>query len=235
MPADFIGKIKVYFSTLSSIDVLTTAVSCISLAVIIIWQKIPVVGKKIPASLVVIIIATVASRVLNLPLATIGSHYGEIPSALPSPTFPSFDFQLIRSMSSPAMSIALLCAIESLLSAMVADGMINTRHDSNTELMAQGLANLVSPVFGGIPATAAIARTSVAIKSMLVCIDDFSEDEIYALTKAIYENLDAIREINAKANYVSLESALNGIPMNLHPGAAKYYTEMGIEIPDYLK
>jgi len=77
--------------------------------------------------------------------------------------------------------------------------------------------------------------TSVAIKSMLVCIDDFSEDEIYALTKAIYENLDAIREINAKANYVSLESALNGIPMNLHPGAAKYYTEMGIEIPDYLK
>ncbi len=77
--------------------------------------------------------------------------------------------------------------------------------------------------------------TSVAVKCMLVCSDTFSEDEIYTLTKAIYENLDAIRTINAKANYVSLESALSGIPSNLHPGAAKYYEEQGITIPDYLK
>lgn len=77
--------------------------------------------------------------------------------------------------------------------------------------------------------------TSVAVKCMLVCLDSFSEDEIYTLTKAIYENLDDIKEINAKANYMSLESALNGIPSDLHPGAAKYYVEMGIEIPDYLK
>ena len=76
---------------------------------------------------------------------------------------------------------------------------------------------------------------SVAVKSMLVCSDKFSEEEIYTLTKALYENLGDIREINAKANYVSLESALNGIPSNLHPGAAKYYKEQGITIPDYLK
>lgn len=76
---------------------------------------------------------------------------------------------------------------------------------------------------------------SVAVKCMLVCSDTFSEDEIYALTKALYENLEDIRTINAKANYVSLESALSGIPSNLHPGAAKYYEEQGIEIPDYLK
>ena len=76
---------------------------------------------------------------------------------------------------------------------------------------------------------------SVAVKSMLVCSDSFSEEEIYTLTKAIYENLDAIRTINAKANYVSLESAMDGIPTNLHPGAAKYYEEMGLTIPDYLK
>ena len=76
---------------------------------------------------------------------------------------------------------------------------------------------------------------SVAVKCMLVCSDKFSEEEIYTLTKALYENLGDIREINAKANYVSLESALNGIPSNLHPGAAKYYKEQGITIPDYLK
>jgi TRAP transporter TAXI family solute receptor len=77
--------------------------------------------------------------------------------------------------------------------------------------------------------------TSVAVKCMLVCSDTFSEDEIYALTKAIYENLDSIREINKKANYMSLEAALSGIPSDLHPGAARYFTEQGIEIPDYLK
>ena len=75
---------------------------------------------------------------------------------------------------------------------------------------------------------------SVAVKSMLVCSDSFSEEEIYTLTKALYENLDAIRTINAKANYVSIESALDGIPSNLHPGAAKYYKEMNVTIPDYL-
>ncbi|MBR2570754.1 MAG: TAXI family TRAP transporter solute-binding subunit, partial [Clostridia bacterium] len=77
--------------------------------------------------------------------------------------------------------------------------------------------------------------TSVAVKCMLVCPDTFSEDEIYALTKAIYENLGDIQEINAKANYMSLDSALSGIPSDLHPGARKYYEEMGLEIPDYLK
>lgn len=77
--------------------------------------------------------------------------------------------------------------------------------------------------------------TSVAVKSMLVCLDTFSEDEIYALTKAIYENLGDIQEINAKGNYMSLESALSGIPSDLHPGAMKYYEEQGVEIPDYLK
>ena len=77
--------------------------------------------------------------------------------------------------------------------------------------------------------------TSVAVKCMLVCSDTFTEDEIYALTKAIYENLDAIKEINSKANYMSLEAALSGIPSDLHPGAARYFAEQGIEIPDYLK
>ena len=77
--------------------------------------------------------------------------------------------------------------------------------------------------------------TSVAVKCLLVCSDTFSDDEIYALTRVIYENLDAIREINAKANYMSLADALSGVPSDLHPGAARYYEEQGIQIPDYLK
>lgn len=166
MPGDWLGKIRVYASTFHTIDFYTTAVSLICLAIIFIWPKI---NKKIPGSLVVIIISTVVCLLLKnffgLDTVTIGSRYGKIPSSLPAPQLPAFSIDLIKELSSSSVSIAVLAAIESLLSAAVADGMIGSKHDSNTELIAQGIANIFSPLFGGIPATGAIARTATNIKN----------------------------------------------------------------------
>jgi SulP family sulfate permease len=112
-----------------------------------------------------VLILTVLAYVLKLPVETIGTRFGGIPSVLPRPSFPVISWQVIRDVFPAAFSIALLAAIESLLSAVVADGMTGDRHNSNTELFAQGLGNLASAIFGGIPATGAIARTATNIKS----------------------------------------------------------------------
>src|SRR6185436_2645951 len=106
-----------------------------------------------------------AMQMLHLSADTIGSRFGSIPSSLPIPVMPHIDFATIKSLIQPAFTIALLGAIESLLSAVVADGMIGGNHRSNMELVAQGTANIASSVFGGIPATGAIARTATNIKS----------------------------------------------------------------------
>ena len=114
---------------------------------------------------VALILTTAAVRLMHLPVETVGSRFGEISSSFPHPVLPHLDFPDIRRLVAPAFTIALLGAIESLLSAVVADGMIGSRHRSNMELVAQGVANLVTPLFGGIPATGAIARTATNVKN----------------------------------------------------------------------
>lgn len=166
MPGDFLGKIVVYIKSIQTINWYSFGMATICLIVIFLWPKLT---KKIPGSLVVIILATVIDLIIKNTLgwetATIGSRYGSIPSSLPAPQIPSFNIELIKELFPTAISIAVLAAIESLLSAVVADGMIGTQHDSDTELIAQGIANIASPMFGGIPATGAIARTATNIKN----------------------------------------------------------------------
>ncbi|MBE6348180.1 MAG: sulfate permease [Spirochaetaceae bacterium] len=166
MPGDFVGKIKVYAECFNTINWYSFGMALISLVIIFLWPKI---NKKIPGSLIVIILATLVNLLINKALGwqtdTIGSRYGAIPSSLPAPTLPAFNLNQIVDLFPTAISIAVLAAIESLLSAVVADGMIGSKHDSNTELIAQGIANIASPLFGGIPATGAIARTATNIKN----------------------------------------------------------------------
>ncbi len=166
MPGDFLGKIVVYIKSIQTINWYSFGMATICLIIIFLWPKLT---KKIPGSLVVIILATVIDLIIKNTLgwetATIGSRYGSIPSSLPAPQIPSFNIELIKELFPTAISIAVLAAIESLLSAVVADGMIGTQHDSDTELIAQGIANIASPIFGGIPATGAIARTATNIKN----------------------------------------------------------------------
>jgi len=162
MPAEFHSKWISIFQNLHSININEFSIAFGSLLIIILWQKIT---KKIPGSLIAIIMSTLIVNLFNLPVATIGSKFGEISSNFPSPTFYDISFDMVRNLIIPATTIAILAAIESLLSAVVADGMIGSKHRSNTELIAQGLANIVSPLFGGIPATGAIARTATNVKN----------------------------------------------------------------------
>lgn len=162
VPADFIEKWKSYFMNVASINIYAALIAVATVLIILLWPKIT---HKIPGSLIAIIVTTAAMQWLHLPVETIGSKFGSIPSSLPMPFFPDFDFATIKSLVSPAFTIALLCGIESLLSAVVSDGMIGGNHKSNMELIAQGTANIFSAMFGGIPATGAIARTATNVKN----------------------------------------------------------------------
>ena len=161
MPADFIGKWGVMLSNMGSVNFYALALTVATILISVLFVK---VSSKIPGSFVAIIVVTAAAYVLNLPVTTIGSVFGEIPSTFKI-EFSGFDFSNIQSYIMPAVTIAVLGAVESLLSAVVADGMIGGNHRSNTELIAQGIANIVSPLFGGIPATGAIARTATNVKN----------------------------------------------------------------------
>lgn len=171
MPGTFAGKISVYAQSLKTVDVYSTVMAIVCLVIIFMWPK---VTKKIPGSLVVIVLATIVSIILanvaGLKCDTIGQfvdgrkHYS-IPTTLPSPKLPDFSLATLKTVLPTAVSIAVLAAIESLLSAVVADGMIGTKHDSNNELIGQGIANILSPLFGGLPATGAIARTATNINN----------------------------------------------------------------------
>ncbi len=171
MPGDFLPKMIMYVKSASSFNLYSLIMASVCLAFIFIWSKFI---KKIPGSFIVIILATVVSIVLDktmgLKTDTIGifadgtTHY-LIPSSLPKPQLPDLSIKTITTLFPTAISIAVLAAIESLLSAVVADGMIGSKHDSNMELIAQGVANIASPLFGGIPATGAIARTATNIKN----------------------------------------------------------------------
>ncbi len=162
VPPDFIEKWMLYAQNFSSVNIASTVIGLGSVVLIITWQRFI---KKIPGSLIALIAATVAVQVLGLNVETIGSRFGQIPSSFPMPSFPHINLAIVKELFQPALTIAILGAIEALLSAVVADGMIGTKHRSNTELIAQGIANIASPIFGGIPATGAIARTATNIKN----------------------------------------------------------------------
>lgn len=161
-PAGFIEKLLAYRAHISELNPYAVGVGLLSLVVIGLWPR---VTHRIPGMLIAILIATVLVRFFSLPVATIGSRFGSVPNHLPLPHFPAISLALVKQMFSPAVTIALLAALESLLAAVVADGMLGTRHRSNMELIAQGAGNIASILFGGIPATGAIARTATNIKS----------------------------------------------------------------------
>lgn len=162
VPSEFHEKWIVYGESLSSLNYYAFGIAAISLLIMILWPKIT---HRIPGSLIAIIVSTLLVHLFNIPVETIGSRFGEIPSNIPEPHFYEINLAVVKDLIAPATTIALLAAIESLLSAVVADGMIGGKHRSNMELIAQGLANIVSPLFGGIPATGAIARTATNIKN----------------------------------------------------------------------
>jgi len=162
MPSDFLARLHVLGEHLGTVDIVTAIVALASLAVILL---VPRFSKRIPGSIVALVLATVATELFHLPIATIGSKFGGIPLGLPHFAVPPFRPDLILPLLPSAITVAMLAAIESLLSAVVADGMSGDKHNSNMELVAQGLANLAVPFVGGIPATGAIARTATNIRS----------------------------------------------------------------------
>ena len=171
VPSDFIEKWIAYFAAFPTIDVWSAGVGVLSVVIIALWPKITrhsALG-KLPGSLIAIIVMTIAVLLLKYhwgitSVETIGDRFA-ISNQLPGAQVPVLTWDIIKGLVSPAITIAILGAIESLLSATVADGVIGDRHDSNTELIAQGMANLASPLFGGIPATGAIARTMTNINN----------------------------------------------------------------------
>ena len=175
MQANFFGILSALGSSLHTINVPALALAVTALVFILAWQVVmPRMAKGrplvvhlsvVPGSIVALVVTTLAVSVLNLQVDTIGSRFGGIPSALPGFAWPSFSWDTARFLLVPATTLAMLGAIESLLCARVADGMIEDRHDANQELMAQGLANFITPFFGGMPATGTIARTMTNVKS----------------------------------------------------------------------
>lgn len=178
MPGDFFGILGALWGHLHTLNLWALGVAIVSLAIIVGWQRwaarIPGIGpilpfgdklSSVPGSIVALVLATAAVGIFHLPVETIGSKFGGIPAALPAFSLPSFSWETARFLLMPTITLALLGAIESLLCARVADGMISDRHDPNQELMAQGLANFVAPFFGGMPATGTIARTVTNVKN----------------------------------------------------------------------
>ena len=163
VPEDFIPKVMAIWDNIGTANWQTILVGAISMAIIIFWPK--PWRKRVPGMIGAIIIVTLVTYLLDLKVETIYSRFGEIPNSLPKFHWLDFDFSNIKNLVMPAMTIAILAAIESLLSAVVADGMIDDKHDSNQELIAQGMANIATPFFLGIPATGAIARTATNIKN----------------------------------------------------------------------
>ena len=162
VPADFIDKWHFYFTHFDAVNWYALGIGLFTVLASVYWPK---VNKKIPGTLIALLLTTIATTVWQFPVETIGSRFGEIKAGIPMPTIPLVDFETFRLLLAPAFTIAMLGAIESLLSAMVADGATGGRHRSNTELIGQGIANIVTPLFGGIPATGAIARTMTNIRN----------------------------------------------------------------------
>ncbi len=162
VPAEFLPKWAAYVQAFPTINLYSPFLALFTILCISFWPKN---WHRVPGPIVALVACTAIAWSLNLPVETIHSRFGGIPTALPSPHWPSFSWSQVQQLFPSAVTIALLGAIESLLSAVVADGMIGSRHKSNLELVAQGIANIVSPLFGGIPATGAIARTATNVKN----------------------------------------------------------------------
>jgi len=162
VPAPFVAKWEALAASLPTAAPAAVGVSLLSLAILILWPK---VSRKIPGPIVAILVTSFGVAALGLPVETIGSRFGAIHASIPAPSLPPVTLERVRELFSPAVTVALLAAIESLLSAVVADGMIGSRHKSNVELVAQGLANVASGLVGGMPATGAIARTATNVKN----------------------------------------------------------------------
>lgn len=162
-PSEFLDKLIFYGKNIKDANFVAIGVGLLAIAILILWPK---VTDKIPGSLVAIIVTTLLVKFADLDVNTIGSIYSDISSKLPTLSIPSgVDFEMVRQLIQPAFTIAILAGIESLLSAVVADGMIGDKHRSNAELVGQGLGNIFSGLFGGIPATGAIARTAANVKN----------------------------------------------------------------------
>jgi len=163
VPSEFFERIGSYVENIGTFNPYAFGIGVLALIIMIVM---PYITEKIPGSLVAIIVTTLVVKFAGLEqVSTIGSVYGELSSAFPTPSIPSVSFEMIRKLISPAFTIAILAAIESLLSCVVSDGMIGSRHRSNMELVAQGIGNICSGLFGGIPATGAIARTAANVKN----------------------------------------------------------------------
>ena len=162
IPDKFLPKWGTYLTNLDHINLYALGLGLLSIFIILIWRK---VTDLLPGPLIAIVVTTALVQLLHLPVETIGSRFGGVPNHFPTPHLPKISLEIMAHLSSPAMAIALLAGIESLLSAVVADGMTGRRHRSNMELIAQGAANLASPLFGGLPATGAIARTATNIRN----------------------------------------------------------------------
>jgi len=161
VPGDFLGRMRVVLGSAGTLSPATTLLSCAGLVLIVLMIRfLP----RIPGYIVALVAATVVVYFLHLPVETVGSRFGGIPSGFPRLHVPVFEYATMRSLISPAITVAMLGAIESLMSAVVADRMSGDQHNPNVELMAQGVANILSPLFGGLPATGAIARTATSIR-----------------------------------------------------------------------
>jgi len=162
VPSDFFGRMRVLLAHIGTEDWPTVVVAITSLAVILL---LPRLTKRVPGSIVALLLGTLVTALFHLHIATIGTRFGGIPTGLPPFALPHLRADLILPLLPSALTVALLAAVESLLSAVVADGMSGDKHNSNVELIAQGIANLACPFFGGIPATGAIARTATNIRA----------------------------------------------------------------------
>lgn len=162
VPANFLEKIGAYAQHLGSLNLQSVGVSALALAIILVWPK---VNRRIPGPFVALIATTALVAIAGIDVETVGSRFGTLSATIPALEMPRLGIAQLTALVAPAFSIALLGAVESLLSAVVADGMIGSRHRANMELVAQGVANIASPLFGGIPATGAIARTATNVRN----------------------------------------------------------------------
>jgi sulfate permease, SulP family len=162
VPSEFLLRMKLLTGRLSTFNWQAFAIGGATLAIMLI---LPRITKRVPASIIALLVCTIAAAALHLPVETIGTRFGGIPRGLPPFAVPGFHAEQILPLIPSAFTVALLAALESMLSAVVADGMTGDRHNPNVELVAQGIANITSPLFGGIPATGAIARTATNIRS----------------------------------------------------------------------
>ena len=174
MPADFFQQAQLIGQSLATINPYAVGIAAASLAIMLFWPRLstPRIAARgqrfvrhVPGTIVALLLATAAVALFDAPVETIGSKFGGIPQQMPSLELPAFSWELVKQLVAPTLTIALLGAVESLLCARIADKLIDDRHDPNQELMAQGVANFVTPLFGGIPATGTIARTVTNVKS----------------------------------------------------------------------